>query len=1155
MADSTIAAIAARRWGITVSLPVGARFRQADWSYQEPTGRVCPSTCGGPLHSFRKPYRTQGRVQRYVALVCSQCGRAWTLGDLGVGSYDGLLKGGGASPHPPTPPVRSGAVQQGDQRVAVVDYWRAVELFTTQRIPSPDPASRCRDVQPGSALPWGDGNLPDVGPKKTWRHTLYGGVHDLGTVHALLGERLEDDPFDVDERSPRGDSAVFSFQVDAEGRFLVDTFVLSSAAWALGRTSSPGAGAPGWLDGFGSAEDDVLSAVETVLTDAADAATGVLENTDGVDWSPPLDHSVMVDIAQTVADQVGWVLDAHRWRILSTVVRVDSEPSAPFLNSFIADDLERVATALRAGQFGGALAAYLSETDGVGRIDVRSEDQRAAVDLRLAPEGLPTGRWPTSTSRPLARSQQLAVNETLGAFSTGTGVIGVNGPPGTGKTTMLRDVIAGIVTRRAEQLAELRSPADAFGRELMGWRSNRKAVWFKPLRTEFTGNEIVIASANNGAVENVTRELPDVRQIDDPWKDTDHFRAEATQLLGAPAWGLIAAVLGNKKNRTEFVNRLWYPSPSERPGAAGTESSGANAPAGVPVSGLREVLRREQAKAGPSFWDEAVEAYRRAQAVESGCRRVRESASAALRRLPALTRAVVSAAAMAREKRAELARRTSAAEAVRGPADQRQSAADRCAERLDQHFSARPGALETLFSFGAASRRWRAEHDELSRAQREADGLLDQALEALRYGIAVVEAAAAEVRAAERIEADSILERDACRDAVEQARRAGAVIPDDSAALDDDLELVAPWLDPEWDAARSELFLAALELHRAFLVAGGEHTMQLVSAAIEAVRGAIPRDVDPAAVEAAWQGLFLLVPVVSTTFSSVQRMFRDLGPETIGWLLIDEAGQAAPQSAVGTMWRSRRVVAVGDPRQLEPVVTILNSTQGRLRAERGVSARWRPFGESVQTLVDRQTALGTDVDDGDGDPSWIGTPLRVHRRCDDPMFSVVNRAVYGGLMVRGNAFRPDPLTSLGVRPSSWIDVRSSGGSGHWIPEEGVAVRRLLTELIGESGVRAEDVLVVTPFRAVADKLRSVVPAGVTSGTVHVSQGKQAAVVVLVLGSDPSKPGARAWVTQSPNVFNVAVSRAQHRIFVIGDRSAWATLPYFSDLAAALETER
>ncbi len=42
-----------------------------------------------------------------------------------------------------------------------------------------------------------------------------------------------------------------------------------------------------------------------------------------------------------------------------------------------------------------------------------------------------------------------------------------------------------------------------------------------------------------------------------------------------------------------------------------------------------------------------------------------------------------------------------------------------------------------------------------------------------------------------------------------------------------------------------------------------------------------------------------MIPVVSTTFASLPRLFRDVGREALGWLLVDEAGQASAQQVVG----------------------------------------------------------------------------------------------------------------------------------------------------------------------------------------------------------------------------------------------------------------
>jgi stage III sporulation protein SpoIIIAA len=62
--------------------------------------------------------------------------------------------------------------------------------------------------------------------------------------------------------------------------------------------------------------------------------------------------------------------------------------------------------------------------------------------------------------RTLVISQQFAVNTII--RDQGTAMFAVNGPPGTGKTTLLRDLIAAIVVSRATELAKLKSPRDAF---------------------------------------------------------------------------------------------------------------------------------------------------------------------------------------------------------------------------------------------------------------------------------------------------------------------------------------------------------------------------------------------------------------------------------------------------------------------------------------------------------------------------------------------------------------------------------------------------------------------------------------------------------------------------------------------------------------------
>lgn len=72
------------------------------------------------------------------------------------------------------------------------------------------------------------------------------------------------------------------------------------------------------------------------------------------------------------------------------------------------------------------------------------------------------------------------------------------------------------------------------------------------------------------------------------------------------------------------------------------------------------------------------------------------------------------------------------------------------------------------------------------------------------------------------------------------------------------------------------------------------------------------------------------------------------------------------------------------------------------------------------------------------------------------------------------------------------------------------------------------------------------------GTVHRTQGKEADMVILVLGAGSDQVGSRDWAAQAPNLLNVAVTRARRRLVVIGDHAAWSGHRYFEELARHIE---
>ncbi|MFJ7627742.1 DEAD/DEAH box helicase [Streptomyces sp. NPDC097595] len=1112
------------------------------------------------------------------------------------------------------------------RRSDIVRYWRAVEMFSPQKVEKNSPAKGMHPVETGRPLPWEEGHpvrRRSPGRNMVRQHTVYCGVYPVAAVRDVLLDVFGGSDEDHDGRVD-GDSALLAFEVTDEGLLVQDSLTFSACAWATGRSRKPGPGTRDWLDGFeaeaeacegvvlgvgdgrvtiadtrpgqgrrpfagllceitvGALGGALNAALGPVLGDlAAGALSGAADSVaeggvsldegppdegdgadtdDGDDAPPrlgekPLTVRDLSALTRWVAERFG-VADDLRPETIRVQCRTVSRRKAgrsggsDFLNSFIAADLDLVAGRLAEDEPGPALRDYLTASAalrGRTRIDLKHEPGVVLAGVR--PADFPLGRWPAKTEHPLVLSQQFAVNRILEQLAATEGLYAVNGPPGTGKTTQLRDLIAAVLVNRAEQLSELQRPEDAFTGRPHRWSTGTYQRSLATLKAELTGYEMVIASANNGAVENVSNEIPALESVAEEWREAASFFPEQGRLLldGAPSWGTLAARLGNKGNRSDFRNAYWFGPPSEE-----REERG---------EGMRDRLRTAASRGFDLMgWREAVIRFREARQAVRDMRDERQRAYDALLQFNGSHAAVAAAQEAERDARRDL-------EALRQPAADARAARGRAQQDLAgpaglraEHRRHRPGMAAGIFTLGAAQRDWQAEDRLLAAAEREARVVYEEEsraaaaydrAEAARRG--VLEEAGRALRAVEGRHASVRATVGTALD------RWGTFVPGQEErgerTEEDARELSSPWSDPEFTRARTRLFLAAMDLHGAFIEGAADRMRKNLDAAMDVLCGDAPKTLKPEVVLAAWQSLFLALPVVSTTFASLDRMFAGLGPRSLGWMLIDEAGQATAQMPVGALWRARRGVVVGDPLQLEPVVTLPHTGQRALRRTYGVAEEWEPSRTSAQRVADRLNSYGTWLPAPQGsedDQVWVGSPLRVHRRCDDPMFTISNAIAYDGLMVHG-VHRDDEYAV--ARRGVWWPVSGGRASqGKWSAEEGECANVIVHRLVDRGLDPARGLFVISPFRDVVAGLRrslcQVVPRD-RVGTVHTTQGKEADVVLLVLGAGGDKAGPRAWAASAPNLLNVAVSRARRRLFVVGDHSAWRGHQHFDVLARRL----
>ena len=1058
----------------------------------------------------------------------------------------------------------------------VLEFWQAIEALTPQdalRVNASDVANPVYGIHnhPQALFPWANPEhlQKPIDADMVWAYEVQCGIHDTSALSALLVEALNKTPR-LDDEFKGSTSRVFDLRFDETGMPLPQTFSLSLASWASGQL----------LVEEGS--------IQTLLAGGVPSAQELPEP--GSDISDPQSgfaafDSLSMGIVQWIANEVegfeksqtrptvGWLSDlltriaefSHLpkslfgsrafVRVRATRVRKDkAHEKGEFvdgLGSFYAADLRKIAAAAKRGDIGAGMRQFMSAgKDGAqaDRIDVRDPANNGALAEALAPTKIPMGRWPSDHA--LAFSQQLAVNGAFASLERDAGLFAVNGPPGTGKTTLLRDVVAAVITKRAAALVEL--GAQAFGSKSVT-KLGDVVVPFYALHKKLHGHSIVVATENNGAAENVTRELPGRDAVPARvLEKASYFPELAGVVAGKDAWALIAAPLGNRKNRTDFVSRFWW-------GERATRAA-SNAPA--MREHLKTVAREEGAPA--SRWTDAVSKFKNAVKNEAARRKHVVACANLPAKIAELTIQIQSAEAAKEEVLNQLTlssqwllKAEKSLFGLRIKADAATEQEQSAERAMLVHDASKPGVFQNLWSLGKASGKWRNASSRLSKTHAEArdkaanvrseTGALEMQVvkTKLAHNVLPLKKATQE-RHVVQLRADrSALESqlEACADALGSAWL--DVDADPSAR-----EHTTPWGEAAWLSAREDVFLAALDVHRAFIEAHPQQMGANLALASDWLSG---KRLSPELVTLALESLCMVVPVVSATFASFPRMFGAAQKEAIGWLLIDEAGQAQSPHAVCAIWRARRTVMVGDPLQLEPVFTLQSVVEAELARYFGVREAWMPGWFSAQALADQSSRLGTMLGQEDGEGIWIGCPLRLHRRCAPVMFDISNEIAYSGMMVYGKKTGQDEPWPESV----WLDVKADTSEGHWIDADGERLQSLLQELIGK-GVGRDQIAMVSPFRDCANRLRRIariyeLDTG-KAGTVHTAQGKEADVVILVLGGNPKSAGAKAWAASKPNLLNVAVSRGKKRLYVIGDVDQWRKHSYFSVMAQILRIE-
>ncbi len=283
-----------------------------------------------------------------------------------------------------------------------------------------------------------------------------------------------------------------------------------------------------------------------------------------------------------------------------------------------------------------------------------------------------------------------------------------------------------------------------------------------------------------------------------------------------------------------------------------------------------------------------------------------------------------------------------------------------------------------------------------------------------------------------------------------------------------------------------------------------------------------------------WETFFLCFPVVTTTLHSFRKSTFQLIPNLFDVLLVDESGQIVPYYLVAPLYRARRTVIVGDVNQIEPIKSVpphlLDEKYVQILGEETYNRVCLDF-TSAQDFAVAASEYYEVVQD-----KPCGVILNEHRRCEPAIMSFSNQYVYHNVL---ELIGSDDLDKLFGTNLAVFDIRGFKASQHYNQAEIDACKEIVEQFIKRYGPEVKkDIGIITPFKRQSQELSKAIPE-VEVGTTHVFQGAEKKYILFssVIDDTSRSNGLNQFVGRKGNLLNVAFSRAKKQFIFVGNLQA------------------
>lgn len=316
-----------------------------------------------------------------------------------------------------------------------------------------------------------------------------------------------------------------------------------------------------------------------------------------------------------------------------------------------------------------------------------------------------------------------------------------------------------------------------------------------------------------------------------------------------------------------------------------------------------------------------------------------------------------------------------------------------------------------------------------------------------------------------------------------------------------------------------------------------------------------------------------LTPLFVSTFHSLPRFCKAKNQwkelpiyNLFDLLIVDEAGQVSPEIAIPAFSLAKKALVVGDIYQIEPVwnisyeqvdygnlkeVELLDDYNFEDLKKTGLLCS----SGNLMHLARKASRYQYEKENG-------GTLLTEHRRCVDELVAFSNQYIYNNKLepmvgsLEAIRFGKDKNELL-LPPLSYMNIKGTSlkknGSlyneleaeviAKWLKKYGSQILTFYNEgKTNDKASKLKDIIaIITPF---AEQKKQIykqfsvygIDKDITVGTVHSLQGAERSIVIFSPTYDLTYLGKSLFFDRKFNMLNVALTRAKHHFIVMGSIS-------------------